>query len=259
MGADVAEAAIEAYLERLQRHSVLTAEERRAILSIQGTVRRVPARRDLVAPGQQVGHAILVAEGLLCRFDLMRDGARQITALHLEGDLCDLHSLVAPKTGWGINALTPAVVVEVPHDTLRRLFVDHPNLAMAFWRDATLDASILAKWIGNIGRKRARAGLAHLLCELGTRMSATGRSSRASYALPLTQEQIADCIGLTPVHVNRVMRALREDGIVTVADGQVTIHDWESLEAAADFSATYLLPYRTSHLGLAADASAMVE
>lgn len=229
------------YLRRLLRHSVLSVEEQRAILALPALEVEAPTRRDLVRPGEVVDHAVLVADGLLGRFDLMRSGARQITALHIPGDMCDIHSVVAPRTGWGLAALGASTVLHIPHADLKALALDHPNVALAFWRDTTLDASILAKGIANIGRKSARDRIAHLFCEMGVRCERAGLGSRRDYPLDLTQEQIGDVVGLTGVHVNRSVQALRDDGLLAVRSRRVEIPDWNGLTAAAGFDPTYLL------------------
>ena len=236
------QSALAAFLRRVLLHSSLTDEERRSVLALSGEVNPVLPRRDLVHPGQRVHHSILVAEGFLGRYDLMRDGARQITAVHIPGDMCDLHSVVAPRTGWGITALSPSVVLQIPHGELRRLAVRYPNLALAFWRDTTVDGSILAKAVANLGRQDARARIAHLLCEMAIRMLRAGLGDGLSYALPLSQEQIGDIVGLTSVHVNRTLQALRAEGLFSLKGQMVEILDWDRLARVAGFTPTYLLP-----------------
>ena len=233
---------LDRFLRRLLLHSTLTEEEQQAILNLPGETVRAPARRDLVRPGETVDHAILVVEGTLARFDLMANGSRQITALYIPGDMCDLYSVVAPQTGWGIAALGTSTVLNVPHRDLRALAADHANMAFAFWRDTTLDASILSKWVANIGRKNSRARLAHLLCEMMIRMEQVGLCQRQTYMLDLTQEQMADAVGLTPVHVNRTLQALRNEGLISLKGRQVEILAWDRLAAEAEFEPAFLLP-----------------
>lgn len=233
--------ALARFVDRLLLHSALSEEERQAILALEGQFVRAAAKRDLVIPGETVGHAILVVSGILGRFDLMRSGARQITALHIAGDMCDLHSVVAPTTGWGITALSTATILTIAHGELKRLAEAHPNVAITFWRDSVVDASVLAKWIGNMGRKNALSRVAHLLCEMGVRMERIGLGDRQSYALDLTQEQIGDVVGLTPVHVNRTVRTLRDEGLASVRSGQVDVMNWDRLTAVAEFMPTFLL------------------
>lgn len=234
--------ALQAFLNRLTRLSSLAAEEQAAILALADDGLVEPSSGDLVRPGQTVDHAILVAEGVLARYDLMRTGARQITAFHIPGDVSDLQSVVAPVTGWGVAALGPVRTVRLPHRALRRLATRYPAIALAFWRDTTLDASILAKGMANIGRKTSHGRLAHLFCEFGLRMERAGRGSRNVYPLPVTQEQLGDAVGLTGVHVNRTLRALRDEGLVSFSQQRVAISDWDRLAAAADFDSLYLLP-----------------
>jgi CRP-like cAMP-binding protein len=151
------------FLDRLLRRSKLSAEERAAVLNVRSRASQVGAHRDIVSPGNKVDHACLVMEGLVGRFDQMRDGRRQITAFHIPGDMCDLQSVVSPVAGWGLEALTTTTILHIPHGDLRRLAVDHPAVALAFWRDTSADASIFAKWVANVGRRDALSRLAHLL------------------------------------------------------------------------------------------------
>lgn len=246
---DAEKPALVAFLRRLRRRSGLTVDEERAILALEGERRDVRPRRDLVSPGETVRHSVLVESGLVGRFDLMRDGARQITAIHLPGDMCDLHSVVSPTTGWGITALTSCAVIEIPHEALRRLATDRPNIGLAFWRDTTLDASILAKWVANIGRKDAGPRLAHFLCEMGVRLEQAGVSRRDRFRLELTQEQIGDILGLTSVHVNRTVQLLRAQGLIVTAAREargnrpmiVEVPDVDRLVHVAEFTPAYLL------------------
>ena len=232
---------LSAFLKRLQLRSVLTDEEKNAVLHLKGHVELIADRQDLVVPGETVTCAILVISGMLARFDLMKEGSRQITAFYIPGDMCDLHSVVAPTTGWGITALGAATVFRIPHPELKKLVSGFPNLALAFWRDTTLDASVLAKWVANIGRKDARARVAHLLCEMGVRMEAAGLGTKRNYRLDITQEQIGDAMGLSPVHVNRTLQGLRALGVVSVKNNQVQIADWDRLASIAEFTSTFLL------------------
>jgi len=232
---------ISRFLDRLLLRSALTPDEQRAILSLVGETQRVAARRDIVSPDEVVTSACLVVRGLVARYDQMLDGRRQITSFYIPGDMCDLHSVVAPKASWSITAISPATVVRVPHRQLRELCVRYPAIALAFWRDGTVDASVFAKWVGNLGRKNAKARIAHVMCEMGLRMEAAGLGERTSYDLPATQEQLGDATGLTPVHVNRTLQEIRGQGLLTFRDGRVEIRDWDALAHLAEFDPGYLL------------------
>lgn len=228
------------FLARILRHSRLTSEEQQAILGLRSHAAQFAARRDIVTPGQLVDHACLIVKGLAARFDLMRDGRRQVTALHIPGDMCDLHSVVQPRTAWSITSMTATTVLHVPHVDLRQIAIHYPAIAMAFWRDTAADAAVLAKWVGNLGRKDAQARLAHLFCEIGYRMELIGMGSRQCFNLPLTQEQLADVTGLTAVHVNRTLQALRESGALSFQAGVAQIHDMDRIVALGEFDPNYL-------------------
>ncbi|WP_114951484.1 Crp/Fnr family transcriptional regulator [Sphingosinicella terrae] len=228
------------FLGRLLRRSELAQAERQAVLGLKSQVAQVRAHRDIVLLGDQVNSCCLVVDGLAARFDQLADGRRQLTALHIPGDICDLQSVVAPVASWGIEALTTTTVLHVPHAELKRVASEHPGLALAFWRDTIADASILAKWVVNLGRKSAQSRIAHLLCEMGVRMEQAGLGRRAAFAFDITQNQLADAMGLTAVHVNRTLQAMRGDALVRFAGRTVELHDWDRLARIAEFDPAFL-------------------
>jgi CRP-like cAMP-binding protein len=245
-------AALSAFLRRLLIRSALTLEEQQAILSLTGELERVPARVDVVSPGETVETSCLVSKGLVARYDQMLDGQRQVTSYYIAGDMCDLHSVVVPKASWSITAVSQSSVVRIPHRQLRTLCLDYPAIALAFWRDGTVDASIFAKWVGNLGRKNAKARIAHIICEMGTRMEAARLGTRLSFELNVTQEQLSDASGLTPVHVNRTLQDIRGDGLLTFSKGHVEVNNWDALVSVAEFSAAYLMLASPPHRVVAA-------
>lgn len=233
--------ALARFLHRIVRRSRLSSAEQSAILNLRSHASQAAAHRDILSPGKKVDHACLVVDGLVGRFDQMADGHRQITAMHIPGDLCDLHSVVAPVSAWGLEALTTTTVLHIPHRDLRALMTAYPAVALAFWRDSTADASILAKWVANIGRKDARARLAHLFCEMGVRMEQAGLATRTEYDFPVTQAQLGDAMGLTQVHVNRTIQGLRRDGVLRTSHRTIHIDDWDALASMAEFDPDFLL------------------
>jgi CRP-like cAMP-binding protein len=233
--------ALSGFLERLLSRSALSNEEQQAILGLTSHAHQTRANWDIVSPGDTVDHACLVADGLAARFDQMADGRRQITAIYLRGDMCDLHSVVAPTAAWGIGALTTTTVLRVPHRELRQLAGTYPGIALAFWRDVTTDASVLSKWVGNVGRRDARARIAHLLCETGIRMEWARLGTRTCFPFEMTQQQLSDATGMTAVHVNRTIQALRAAGIIRTEGRTMHVDDWPCLTQVADFDPAYLL------------------
>lgn len=137
--------------------------------------------------------------------------------------------------------MTRVTALLVPHRQLRELCIRYPGLAVAFWRDGTADASIFAKWVGNLGRKDAKARITHIFCEMALRTEAAGLGTRTEFELPLTQRQLADASGITPVHVNRMMQEVKREGLLQFNHGHVVIADWNALTHGAEFDSSYLM------------------
>lgn len=231
--------ALSLFVGRLSLRSALSDKEREAIMSLPGRVANVEPCHDIILPGQHTDHSCMIVRGLGGRFDMMADGRRQIVAFYIPGDMCDLNSVPAPTSGWGLEALSRATLLFIPHAALRRLVLD-PALAMAFWRDTVIDGSVLAKWAANLGRKQAMARVAHLFCEMGMRIEQVGLGTRSDFSLAVTQVQLADAVGLTAVHLNRTLKSLREEGAI-FHRGHVRIANWNSLAELAEFDPTYLM------------------
>lgn len=235
------ESALRKFIRRLLLRSELTPTEVAAIASMPATLSQAGPHRDQVRPGQSIDHSCMVVKGLAARFDQLADGKRQFTAVHLPGDLCDLHSVPAPVAGWGITSLTRTTFLHVPHNELRRLTDTFPAIAVAFWRDTALDASILSKWISALGRRSADARLAHLLCEVGVRLELAGEGTRNRFVFQATQTHIADFLGISAVHVNRSLQTLRARSLVTTDGYRYDITRFEELASFAQFDPAYLL------------------
>lgn len=231
-------------VDRLCLRSVLNQEEQQAILALPTESEHVLGRHDLISLGEQTQSSYLVVSGIIGRFSQMRDGGRQIVALHIPGDMADLCSVALPKTSWAFHALAPSLVMGVRHADLIAIADDYPNIAMAFWRDCVADMAVMSEWIVSVARRSSEAKLAHLLCEMHCRYKQAGLlASDGSYAFPVTQAQIAEILGITAIHVNRMVRSLRESGLATIARSTITIIDLPGLTRLAEFNAAYL------HLG----------
>lgn len=228
------------FVDRLDRRSGLTGEEADALLSLRGHLSVARANVDIVSPGTLTVNASLVVDGLAGRFGQVVNGQRQITGLYSSGDMCDLHSLVTPTAGWAFQALSPTTILKIAHADLKAVADAYPRIAEAFWRDCSVDASVTSQWVVNVGRRDSSSRLAHLLCEMGVRYEDAGSGMRTAYSLPATQTQIGDALGLTSVHVNRMMRMLRDLGLATVRKHQVTVQDWDGLARRGDFDEDYL-------------------
>ncbi|WP_260597179.1 Crp/Fnr family transcriptional regulator [Sphingomonas endolithica] len=232
-----AKASLQPFVDRLTIRSILNEEERQAILALPTQEVLLRSRLDYLHVNEETSHAALVVSGMIARFGQTSDGARQLTAFHLPGDMADLLSAVRPIGIGGMNALCETVILRVPHAAIRALAARYPSIAEALWRDCMLDAAILMEWVVNVGRRNAQTRIAHIFCEMAIR-AGHNRKAVQEYAFPVTQEQLGDAASLTGVHVNRTLRALRD--VVTLINGTVRIHDWAKLTRVGDFDATYL-------------------
>jgi CRP-like cAMP-binding protein len=237
----LANSPISLFLKRLLRRSALTSEEQQAILGLNGMMHKYSSHADVVRPGEHVENACLVAQGLIARYDQRLNGQRQITSFYIAGDMCDLHSVVAPRASWSITAVSQTAVVRLPHRRLNDLCIRYPAIALAFWRDSTADASIFAKWVGNLGRGSAKERITHLFCEMALRTEAAGLGTRTAFDLMTTQEQLGEATGLTSVHVNRTLQEIRGESLLSFRQGRVEIPNWDALVATAEFDPAYLM------------------
>lgn len=197
-------------------------------------------RSVVVREGVLLDRSALLVSGMLGRCKDMRDGQRQISEVHVPGDFADLHSFTLKRLDQDVVALSDCWISWVSHAALRAVTDTLPHLGRLLWLSTNLDAALHRAWTVSLGRRDAPARLAHLLCELHMRFSVVGMADDQGYALPLTQVDLAECLGLTAVHVNRVLRQLREQGLATVRGGQVRIGDLERLRRLAEFSTDYL-------------------
>ena len=203
-------------------------------------VEDVPAGRTLVTAGHPLHYSTLLIDGFVSRFKDLNDGQRQITELHVAGDFVDLHGYLLKRLEHCIGALSAVRIALVPHDKLTEITEREPHLARLLWLGTLIDAAIQRERILSLGRRSAIGRVANLICELVARLEIVGQNAGAGFRFPVTQLDLADATGLTPVHVNRMLRKLRGDGLMTFRGGQVEIHDREGLERVAEFDRSYL-------------------
>jgi CRP-like cAMP-binding protein len=182
----------------------------------------------------------ILIDGLVCRHRDMANGDRQVTEVHVPGDFVDLHSFPLEQLDHDITALVPSRIAVVPHAAIRTIMQTQPHLTRLLWRATAMDAAIHREWMVSIGRRSALARVAHVLCELYERLKIVGLADGLSYRLPLTQTDLAQCLGLIPIHVNRTLRELRLTELVTFRSKLVSINDLAALQAIAEFTDDYL-------------------
>lgn len=231
---------LQPFVNLLTSRSRLSALEEDALLTLPTRQSLVDRQQDFVGLGEIVDHVSVVIDGVVARFGQAGDGERQITALFISGDAPDLHTVVLPKDTCPLQALSQATILRVPHVALRAVAARYPAIAEAFWRHCSVDTAMTAQWVLNVGRRDAKTRISHLLCEMAVRYKAEAHDREVSFPFPVTQTHLGDATGLTPVHVNRSLRALAAEGLVMFADRQVRIPDWKRLIARGEFDGRYL-------------------
>jgi CRP-like cAMP-binding protein len=227
-------------IRKLESIAPVTDAERQAIVSLPITVRDLKADQDIVREQDRPSQCCLILEGFACRYKILPGGKRQIFSFHIPGDIPDLQSIHLETMDHSLGTLVPSRVAFIPHETVRAFIQAHPRIGDIFWRDTLIDAAIFREWVANIGRREAYERIAHLICELFVRIRAVGLNNGESYEMPITQAELGDATGLSTVHVNRTMQALRAKGLIRTRAGKVVIEDWEALQEAGEFDATYL-------------------
>lgn len=205
-----------------------------------GEARIVPAHRTIIPAWQPLRESTLLVKGWAARIKDLEGGQRQITELHVPGDFLDLHSFTLKRLDHDVVALTACTVAAVEHEKLTRITEDLPHLTRVYWFATNLDAAVHREWMLSAGRRSALARVAHLFCEMLIRLQIVCLADECSYEFPLTQIQLADCVGLTPVHVNRTLQELRKRGLIELKDKRLTILDLPSLKDVAEFDPAYL-------------------
>lgn len=227
-------------VEKLSSIARLKPEDRAAINRLPHRSRSVAGGADVVSEGNEARECCLVLEGLFARYNLVRDGQRQIHSFHIPGDLPDRDSLHVRTMDHGIGAMSAGRVAFIPHAAVLEPVENYPNIGVALWRDAVVDGAVYRQWLVNVGRRNAKQRLAHLVCEMFVKMKAVGLAESDHFYFPATQSQLADATGLTAVHVNRTLRELRRDGLVEWKGAVVTIPNLPLLEQFAEFDPSYL-------------------
>lgn len=220
--------------------AAMTEEEKCVLDEGVASVLRLPARRQIVRAGELVERSTYLIEGYICRYMDDREGHRQLVAVHVPGDFVDLHAFPMKRLDHDVATLGPATIASFEHRTLTEITERHPRLTRFLWFSTLLDAAMHREWIFRLGRLGAEGRLSHFFLELYTRLKMVGLAQDDGFPLPLTQTDLGEACGLTGVHVNRTLRRLREDGLMTFANGVATITDPVRLAALAEFDAAYL-------------------
>jgi CRP-like cAMP-binding protein len=195
---------------------------------------------EMIHEGQKNSVAFILAEGWACSYKILPDGGRQIVNFQIPGDFLGLRSILFRTADHSVEAVTRIEASEVLASDILDGFAKAPRLATAVLWAASRDEAMVVEHLVNLGRRSAEERMAHLLLELGARLNLVGISDRTGFDCPLTQYHLADALGLSAVHVNRVLRHLREEGLVTFQKGRVVLDDFARLQKLAGFDTSYL-------------------
>jgi CRP-like cAMP-binding protein len=231
---------IERLFAKLRVRDALSEDEEEALRDTIVGVEDIPAKQVILKRGVPLDRSVLLLQGMMCRYKDLRDGKRQISALHVPGDFLDLHGLTLKSLDHDVMALGSSQVAYAAHNRLRRVTEEFPHLTRLLWFTTNLDAAVHREWELSLGQRPGVARAAHLLCELYYRLDLVGGVCDGSYPFPVNQTELGECLGLTPVHTNRVLKELRERGVVSFRNGVVQIEDLHQLEVVAEFDPSYL-------------------
>ena len=227
---------------KMEQFTSFSEEDRRRLDTLANAKQRQYApREDVIREGEHSPENHLIISGFACRYKLLEDGARQIMAFLVPGDLCDAEIFILKEMDHSICVLSPSLVAAIPGETMRDLLINRPGIALALWWGTLQDEGVLRARLTDIGRRDARQRIAHILYEVLVRLRVVGATSDDSFDWPATQTDLADATGLTTVHVNRTLQRLREEGLIAFKGGRrLRVLDRAGLREAAEFNPNYL-------------------
>jgi len=231
--------------EKLMRLERLSQDDIDAFLALPHRLKWLDLGGYIVREDDRIEHCCVLLEGIAIRHKVTNGGNRQIVSIQIPGDFVDLQNSLLDIADHSVQTLTKAHVALIPVTAIEMLIAQRPALGRALWRDTLIDAAIFREWIVNVGRRDAASRIAHLLCELAVRLAFAGMAEDHCYKMPLTQEQLADAVGLTPIHVNRTLRDLERQNLIRRDKRTMCILDWPALEELGDFNDRYLHPNLT--------------
>lgn len=235
---------------RLQNYTRLSSEDRAALDSVsRNAVHEAQPRRDIIREGDDPKVVRLILSGWACRYKGLPDGRRQIVGFFIPGDFCDLNVYILKEMDHTIGAITRVQYAAIPPEDMNRLTETRPRIVQALWWHELVNAAIQREWLLNIGQRSAYERIGHLLVEMYLRLRSVGLAENGSCDFPITQNDLAEATGLTPVHVNRTLQELRRDGLIELAHKRLTIPDLDKLMGASMFNPNYLhLDHEGAHL-----------
>jgi CRP-like cAMP-binding protein len=231
---------LEGLVRRWSQYVPISDDDRQALFDLPLTYRPFGKDSYLVREGQKAVDCTLLLRGFAFRHKVVRNGSRQIISIHIPTEFVDLQNGLLEIADHNVQCLSPCEVAVIPRAALMGLAADRTAIRLAMWIDTLIDSSVFREWVVNVGRRDSRTRIAHLLCELALRLDRIGANQEGTFEFPLTQEQLADATGLTPVHTNRTLQMLRRDGLILLTARSLTVLDWDRLRSVGDFDELYL-------------------
>lgn len=228
------------FVNKLSALAALSDSDTAALSEATRFSKRYPVRSDLIREGDRPGPVFVMLEGWACRYKVLPNGSRQIVGIMMPGDACDLHVALLAEMDHSIQTITPALVAKVDRIAMDALLLSHPAIAKAMYIAQLVDEGTMRAWITSMGRRSSVERVAHLVCELYIRARNVGLVVEPEFVMPLSQLLLADALGMTPVHLNRVLKEIRLSGAMTVSRGKVAIADPSRLIRIAGFDEAYL-------------------
>ena len=228
------------FIEKLRGYGHLDQEDIAVLTTATANPRKIPTRRDLIREGDQPGPVFVVLEGWACRYKILPSGTRQVLAYLMPGDSCDLHVGLWAEMDHSIQMITPGLVATIERVAMDAIMDTHRAVAKAMYMSQLVDEGTMRAWITSMGRRSSVERVAHLMCELYLRARNIGLTDGNDFSLPISQLLLADSLGMTPVHLNRILRELRLTGAMNPTRGSLLIADPKKLIQIAGFDENYL-------------------
>ena len=226
---------IETMIRKLRQHSELPNEDIEALRSVVASVKSLPGDSPIVREGELSTQCCVILSGFAYRSKVSENGKRQILSFHIVGDMPDLHGLPLKRMDHDLTTLSEARLGFIDHNALERILATRPALARALWRESLVDAGLFRQWIVNLGTRSASGRMAYLIAELRQRLGAMGMVANEQFGFPITQSKLADALGLSVVHVNRILQGFRTEGILDLKRQVVTLGDFEKIVQLGGF------------------------
>jgi CRP-like cAMP-binding protein len=228
------------FINKLSRFAILDEADVAELTRATAKARSVGPRQDLIREGDKPGPVFVILDGWAFRYKILPSGTRQVLAFLMPGDSCDLHIGLLEEMDHSIQTVTKVSYVTVERVAMDDMMDRRRSIAKAMYVGQLVDEGIMRAWITSMGRRASAERVAHLMCELYLRARNIGLIEEAQLQVPLSQSLLADSLGMTAVHLNRVLKKLRVEGAMTLKRGSLTITDPSKLAQIAGFDENYL-------------------